>query len=288
MKIGLVLEGGAMRGMYTAGVLDTFLDQHILLDGVIGISAGAVFGVNYLSGQKGRVIRYNQRFNGDRRYMGLGSLLKTGNIVNTEFAYGTVPKTLDPFDDQAFQDSGIPFYCGMTNLDTGKAEYVQIKSGFAQMDALRASASMPFVSKPVRVGNQWYLDGGVADSIPYQKMLSLGYEKLVVILTRDRSYRKKAMSPALIQLCYGKKKAFAEDLKRRHVEYNESVQHLEALEQQGTAFVIRPSEPITIRRMEKDPKELYRVYQMGLRDAEQQMQGLRQFLKQAEQELSNS
>ena len=159
MKVGLVLEGGAMRGMYTAGILDIMLDQNICVDGVIGVSAGVLFGVNYLSKQRGRSIRYNKRFNGDKRYMGIHSLLTTGNIVNTEFAYYTVPYELDVFDDETFRKSGIPFYAVVTNMQTGKPEYIQIHSVLEQMEVLRASASMPLVSKPVYLDGVPYLDG---------------------------------------------------------------------------------------------------------------------------------
>ena len=168
MKIGLVLEGGAMRGMFTAGVLDTFLDNDIKMDSVVGVSAGALFGVNYLSGQKGRVIRYNKKFNKDKNYMGLRPLLREGNIVSTKYAYEDVPKTLDPFDDEAYKKSKVPFYAVVTNVATGNPEYIQIHSVFEQMDTLRASGSMPFVSKPVAIGDKKYLDGGIADSIPFE------------------------------------------------------------------------------------------------------------------------
>ena len=267
MKTGLVLEGGAMRGMYTAGVLDVFLDYGISFDGIIGVSAGALFGVNFLSKQKGRVIRYNKRFNGDKNYMGIRPLLRTGNIVSTEYAYERVPRELDSFDDAAFMASDVPFYAGITNIETGKPEYVQIRSVFEQMDVLRASGSMPFVSRPVELNAARYLDGGISDSIPYRKMLELGYERVVVVLTRDASYRKKPMNPLLICLFYGRQKAFAQTMLHRHEEYAASLQELETLQHTGTACIIRPSAPITIGRLEKDPEKMEAVYQMGIRDA---------------------
>ena len=155
-----------MRGMYPAGALDVFYNAGIQFDGIIGVSAGAAFGVNYLSGQPGRVIRYNKRFNSDHHYMGLIPLLKTGNIVDTEYAYDRVPRQLDPFDGDTFDASGIPFWAVVTNVETGKAEYIRLEHAMEQMDVIRASASMPFVSKPVKIGGKLYLDGGVADSIP--------------------------------------------------------------------------------------------------------------------------
>ena len=135
MNVGLVLEGGAMRGMYTAGVLDVFMEENINVDGIIGVSAGVLFGVNYLSGQKGRVIRYNKRFANDKRYMGLHSLIKTGNIINKEFSFYEVPYKLDKFEDETYKKSKIDFYATITNIETGKPEYIKIKSVFNQMES---------------------------------------------------------------------------------------------------------------------------------------------------------
>lgn len=276
MKTGLILSGGAMRGMYTAGVLDVFLDQKITVDGIVGISAGAVFGVNLLSGQRGRVIRYNKRFNSDKNYIGLRPLLRTGSIVNTAYAYHTVPRELDKFDDKAFRASGIPFYAGVTSLETGEAELIKIDSVFEQMDALRASASMPFVSKPVALNGQHYLDGDIADGLPWQKMFDMGYERLIVVLTREKNYVKKPVSPAMVRLYYGHHKAFAKALISRHERYHKGVKDLERLEQEGKAFLIAPSEPITIGRIEKDPERLQQVYELGLRDGMEAADGLRE------------
>lgn len=279
MKYGLVLEGGAMRGMYTAGALDVFMDEDIRFDGVIGVSAGAVFGANYLSRQRGRVIRYSKRFNGNKDYMSYKSLLRTGNIVNTEFAYDRIPRELDPVDEEAFINSGVPFYLVTTSMETGKPEYRRLDSIFGQMDDLRASASMPFFSRPVMLDGKPYLDGGVSDSIPWKKMLELGYDRLVIILTRDRSYVKKPMAKLPVKLFYGKYPAFAESLITRHDMYNGSVKGVAELEDAGTAFVLRPSEPIVIGRIEKDPDELQRVYDMGVKDANDRMEALKEFLK---------
>ena len=184
MKVGLVLEGGAMRGMYTAGVLDTFLDNDINVDGIIGTSAGVLFGVNYPSKQKGRVIRYNKKYCKDKRYMGLHSLITTRNVINKEFSFYEVPFKLDVFDDKTYSESNVDFYATITNVETGKPEYVKIGSILEEMELLRATSAMPFVSKIVELGGNKYLDGGVSDSIPVDKCKELGYEKIIVILTR--------------------------------------------------------------------------------------------------------
>ncbi len=278
VKAGLVLEGGAMRGMYTAGVLDTFLEQGITMDAVVGVSAGALFGVNYLSGQRGRVIRYNKRFNGDKDYMGLRPLLRERNIVSTSYAYQEVPQRLDPFDDAAYQRSGVPFYAVVTNIKTGEPEYMQIHSVFAQMDTLRASGSMPFVSTPVRINRKSYLDGGIADSIPYAWLSKQGCDRLVVVLTRDMHYRKKPMNEKLIRLFYRRYPKLANQLMHRHDTYNRAVEELSKWEEEGRAFVIRPSSPIAIGRIEKDPEKLQAVYELGRRDAQAQMDRLREYL----------
>lgn len=254
MKTGLVLEGGAMRGMYTAGVLDVLMENDIHFDGIIGALAGAVFGVNYLSKQNGRVIRYNCRFNRDRNYMGIKCLLRTGDFFNTEYAYYRVPKELDIFDDETYKASGVPFYAVVTDVKTGQPVYMKVESVLRDMEILRASASMPFASKPVKIGHRAYLDGGVSDSIPFEKFSEMGYTKQVVILTRDMTYRKKPMNKLLIKSFYGKYPEFCDSLQNRHAVYNDSVEKLVKLEEKGEAFVIRPSEPITISRTERDPK----------------------------------
>jgi predicted patatin/cPLA2 family phospholipase len=279
MKIGLVLEGGAMRGMFTAGVLDAFLDEKIHFDGIVGVSAGALFGVNYLSEQKGRVIRYNKRFNGDRRYMGLIPLLREGNIVSTSYAYDKVPRYLDVFDDARFRASEIPFYAVITDMETGQAVYRQIHSVFDEMDVLRASGSMPFVSRPVLLRGKKYMDGAIADSIPYAWLAEQGYDKLVVVLTRDSNYRKKPISRRMAQLRYRKYPAFAQAIATRHERYNAQVEQLLQWEADGRAFVIRPSCPIEIGRIEKDPDKLQAVYELGVRDAQTQLEALRDYLK---------
>lgn len=269
MKTGLVLEGGAMRGMFTAGVLDVFMEHDIKVDGIIGVSAGALFGVNYLSKQPGRVLRYNKKYASDKRYMGMYSLIKTGDIVNKEFAYYTVAKSLDIFDNETFMASKIPYYVVTTNMETGRAEYMQIKNVFEDMEILRASASMPFVSRPVILNGKKYLDGGVADSIPYQKFLEMGYERLIVVLTRDLNYVKKPMSKKLISLYYHDYPKFKEQLINRHENYNQSIETLKQLEKSGKVILIRPSQPIEIGRMEKNPEMLQKVYDFGKKDAKE-------------------
>lgn len=279
MKTGLVLEGGAMRGMYTAGVLDVLMENGIRADKVVGVSAGALFGVNFLSGQIGRVIRYNRRFNQNRDYLGLRPLLREGNIVSTYLAYELVPRQLDPFDDAKFQQSGVPFYAVVTNVHTGEPEYIRIRSVFRQMDVLRASGSMPAVSRPVKIDGEKYLDGGITDSIPFRWMSEQGCGKLIVVLTRDGTYRKKPIigAAAVYRLRYPK---VAKQLANRHLRYNACLDELRSWEKAGRAFVIRPSEPIPIETIERDPEKLRAVYDLGVRDAKASLNRLRNYLSE--------
>ena len=192
MRTGLVLEGGAMRGMFTAGVMDVMMEQGLRYDSAIGVSAGAAFGVNYKSGQIGRVLRYNVRFCRDRRYCGLGSYLKTGDLYSTSFCYGEVPLRLDPFDFDAYAKNPMRFYVVCTDVHTGEAVYHEY-TGYADhgFDWIRASASLPLAANIVRIDGRELLDGGMVDSIPLRYMESLGCRRNVVILTQPRGYLKK-------------------------------------------------------------------------------------------------
>ncbi len=278
MKVGLVLEGGAMRGMYTAGVLDTFLDNNIEVDGIIGVSAGVLFGVNYLSKQKGRVIRYNKRFINDKRYMGLWSLLTTGNVINKEFSFYEVPQKLDVFDNDTFMKSKIDFWATVTNIETGEAEYIKLDDLFAQMEVLRATSAMPYVSKIVELESGKYLDGGISDSIPVDKCKELGFEKIIVVLTRPLDYRKKKPKEAIAKAFYRKYPKFAKTLNNRYKRYNETVEKIMDMENKKEIFVIRPSRLVNVKRIEKDPEKLQEMYDLGLEDGKNSLEKLKEYI----------
>lgn len=266
MKVGLVLEGGAMQGIYTAGVLDVFMENGITFDGIIGVSAGALFGVNMLSGQIGRALRYCKKYN--KEYMGLKAVIKTGELIDVDYAYRRVPFILDPFDDKTFNDSEIPFYAVITNMETGMPEYPEITSVVEQMDILRASGTMPYVSKPVDLNGHFYMDGAVTDSIPFKKMFELGYDKLVVVLTKSREYVKKPLPQTLATMMYGKKyPEFAFRVRDRHNMYNKQKEDLFKMEAEGNIKIILPTEPLYISKKEGDPEKLEPLYQLGRRDA---------------------
>lgn len=279
MKIGLILEGGGMRGLYTAAIMDYFLGTKMKFDGIVSVSAGALFGINFLSEDKYRALRYNLKYIKDKRYMSYHSLFTTGNIINKEFAFTQLPKYLDPFDNETFKQSTTDFYVTVTNMDTGKPEYFKIEDGFEQIELLRATSALPFVSKPVVYENTPYLDGGVSDSIPYKKAFELGYDKLIVILTQPIQYRKKKPNHIPINVLYHKYPKFAETLKHRYLNYNRAVEELIELEHQNKIFVLRPSKPLDIDRLENDPQKLMDVYKLGLSDIQNYYPDMINYLK---------
>ena len=278
MKIGLVLEGGAMRGMYTAGVVDTFLDKDFWVDGIISVSAGALFGVNYPSRQKGRAIRYNKKFISDNRYISFKSLLSTGNIVNKDFAFYEVPFKYDVFDNKTFKESDIDFYVAVTNLQTAQAEYVKLIDPLGQMEVLRATSAMPYVSRPVEIDGIPYLDGAIADSIPVEQMQKLGYDKIIVILTRTLDYRKSKPMAWIAKWFYRRYPDFADAVNQRYAMYNQQVENVIKLAEKGDIFVIRPSVDLKIKRIEKDPNKLQAMYELGMKDMQLQWKNLLDYL----------
>ena len=278
MGIGLVLEGGAMRGVYTAGVLDVLLDHDIKADGIIGVSAGVLFGVNYLSKQRGRAIRYNKKYVNDKRYMGITSLLKTGNIINKEFAYYEVPFKLDIFDEEAYEKSDTDFYATVTNIETGKPEYIKITNVFRQMEVLRATSAMPFVSQTVTLNHKQYLDGGISDSIPIDQCRNMGYDKIIVILTRPLDYRKKKSNTWITKLRYSQYPNLVQAINTRYQNYNSSLETILDLENKKEIFVFRPSKLINIKRIEKDPEKLQEMYDLGVEDCKNRIHNLKTYL----------
>ena len=278
MKIGLVLEGGAMRGMFTAGVLDVLLDEQIAVDGAVTVSAGALFGINYPAKQRGRVLRYNLKYLHDKRYMGWHSLFTTGNVVNKAFAFYELPFTLDPFDQATFAASQIDFWVTLTNIETGEPEYVKITDAFAQMEALRATSAMPMVSRVVEIEGKKYLDGGISDSIPLDKAMALGYDKIIVILTRPLDYRKKPSNNWLFKLFYRHYPKLIERWENRYAEYNQAVEKVIEMEKAGKIFVIRPSESLDISRLEKDLAKVQAMYDLGVKDGQAALSELKNYL----------
>ena len=280
-KTGLVLEGGAMRGMFTAGVLDVMMENGIEFDAIMGVSAGAVFGCNFKSGQTGRALRYNMRFCGDPRYCSLESLRKTGDLYGVQFCYDEIPNKLDPFDREAYRSNPTPFYAVCTNVETGKAIHKRLDNGDAKdMEYFRASASMPVVSRIVEVDGYKLLDGGITDSIPLASMERRGYEKNVVVLTQPLGFvKKKSKMIPLIRLTMRQYPNVIRAMEVRHIRYNRQTAHVREQELAGNAFVIRPPYDLGISRTEDDPAELRRVYDLGRKEMEERLPELREFLK---------
>ena len=281
MKKGLIMEGGAMRGMFTAGIMDVMMEQGIEFDGAIGVSAGAAFGCNYKSKQIGRVIRYNTRFSQDKRYGGFRVLLKTGDFYSRDFCYGEIPSVLDVFDFDTYEQNPMEFYAVVTDVETGKAVYHKHESrhdhGF---EWIRASASMPLVSRMVEIDGRKYLDGALADSIPVEFFESLGYDRNIVILTQPLGFRKKPASlMPLMKLYYRKYPKLLEAISTRHEHYNREIDYIRRQEEAGKLLVIRPLEALPIERTERDPEILRQVYEIGRQVAEARMDEIRKYLQ---------
>ena len=279
MKTALIMEGGAMRGMFTCGVMDVFMENGIAFDGAAGISAGAVFGCNFKSRQIGRPIRYNKRFCRDPRYCSIRSLVRTGDLYGADFCYRELPDILDPFDRKAFAENPMEFYAGATDIETGKCVYHRCSDG-GDKDMLwfRASASMPVVSRPVRIDGREYLDGGISDAVPYRYMEELGYDRSVIILTQPEGYRKKPETSFFMKLFLRRLPKIREAMDYRHKMYNRQMDELDRMEAEQAALIIRPPEDLRIGHMEKNPEELERVYQLGRKEAEKRLEDVRLWL----------
>ena len=287
MKTGLILEGGAMRGMFTAGVTDVLMEQGVTFDGAVGVSAGAVFGCNYKSHQPGRAIRYNLAYCSDKRYASFHNLVHTGDLYGEQFCYHDIPEKLDPFDAETFAASPMEFFVVCTELRTGDPVYHKCRTGGPEdLKWMQASASMPLAAKTVRIGPHRLLDGGIADSIPVRFLESIGYKRNLLILTQPRDYQKKKnrLLP-LIRARYARYPAFVAAVADRHERYNETLAYISMLEEAGEAYVIRPPIPLEIGAMERDPRELQRVYDTGRAVAEKQLDQIQRFLVQAKAEV---
>ena len=284
MKKGLILEGGALRGLFTAGVIDVMMENGVEFDGAVGVSAGAAFGVNYKSKQIGRVIRYNTRFCRDKRYFGVRCFLRTGDLYSADFAYGEVPLKHDPFDFKAYAADPMEFHVVCTDIEKGVPVYHRYEGwddhGF---DWIRASASMPLVSRKVEIDGMKLLDGGMSDSIPLKYFESIGYDRNIVILTQPKGYvKEKNSAMPLIKLRYKKYPKLVELMTHRHEVYNAQISYIEEKERKGEVLVIRPEKALAISKTEKDPEVMRAVYKLGREAAEKHLAGIKAFLAEGE------
>lgn len=279
MKIGLVLEGGGMRGLFSAGVLDALLElKELSVNGIVGVSSGALFGVNYVSKQKERAVRYNKKYADDKRYMGLHSWITTGNAVNKDFAFYELPYKLDVFDNETFKKAETDFYVVMTNVESGKPEYVLIKDAFAQMEYLRATSALPFASKIIEINGKKYLDGGISDSIPIDFCESLGYDKIIVVLTRPEGTYKEDKLGFLYKLVYRKYPNLVNSLLNMATDYEKVLAKIKDLENKGKIFVVRPPEVLKIGRLEKNRDKIQKVYDTGLNTGLKELNNIVKYL----------
>lgn len=280
MKTGLVLEGGGMRGLFSAGVMDVMMEHGIRFDGIVGVSAGATFGCNYKSHQVGRVLRYNVRFKDDPRYMGLRSLLRTGDLVGAEFSYHMLPNELDIFDYDTFNNDPTEFHIVCTDALTGEPVYRRLDvMNDEGLEWIRASASMPLVSRPVPLDGKLLLDGGISDSIPLRYFQGQGFERNIVVLTQPKGFfKKKTKLMPLFHLFMRKYPAIVQAMARRHLMYNEELAYLEEEERKGNILLIYPQDTLPIGRTEQDEQKMRRVYAMGRAKAEEMMGEIQGFV----------
>lgn len=265
MKYGLVLEGGAMRGLFTAGVIDVFMENGVVFDGAVGVSAGAAFGCNYKSNQPGRAIRYNTRFCRDKRYCSVRSLIKTGDMFGADFCYREIPEKLDLFDFETYRNSPMEFFVVCTDVVTGKSVYHRCDTmNSRELEWLRASASMPMAAKIVSIDGYDMLDGGISDSVPLKFMEDSGYDRNVVVLTQPRDYTKeKNKLMPLLKIAYRKYPELLKTMENRHKIYNGELKYVRKAEHEKRAFVIAPDTKLPVGRVEHDPDILREVYRIG-------------------------
>lgn len=277
---GLVLEGGGMRGLFTAGIIDVWMEKGIRFDGIIGVSAGATFGCNYKSHQPGRVIRYNIRFKNDPRYMGIGSLIKTGDYVNGPFSYHYMPLKLDIFDTETFNNDPSEFWVVATDVHTGEPHYKQIKEvNYESLEWIRASASLPILSKPVQLGTDYFLDGGISDSIPVRFFQQQGYNRNVVILTQPKGFKKKPTKlMPVFKATMRRYPAIIEAMKRRHEMYNDELEYITEQESLGNTLVIYPDDVLPIGRTSQNESKMRLIYEMGRKAGEATAEKVRCFV----------
>lgn len=278
----LILEGGAMRSLFTAGVTDFFLEQGLLAQHVIGTSAGALCGLNYVAGDIGRTAYLNMKYCSDPRYLSMRNFAKTGNALGIDLIFHEIPHTLDPFDFSAFEQSPLLLTSVASNLELGDADYHTFSDTFTERDNtyLIASSSMPFVSRIVEVDGKKLLDGGTCDSVPYLFSMFCGTKRQVVVLTQHEGYIKKPLKlTSLAHAAYGMYPHYVDRLINRHFEYNLTYRRLARMHESGQIFVIRPLQPVTVASMENDPEKLFALYQQGYRQALLQWEDLQRYLE---------
>lgn len=282
INAGLVLEGGGMKGVYTAGVLEYFMEKGLYLENCYGVSAGACHLCSYISRQKKRAYRVAVDYLKDKNYCSFRSLITTGDLFNVEMCYNQIPNKLDLYDYKAAAKYEGNAYAVVTNIRTGEPEYMPLRELHRDIIAVRASSSLPLVARIVKIGDGYYLDGGISDAVPIRRAIADGNAKNIVVLTKETGYIRKPASGAslhMIRLKYSRYPKVYELMKNRHIRYNETLRFLDGEEQAGRAFVIRPKEANDVGRIEKDREKLEQLYQSGYQDAGERFEDLMKFLK---------
>ena len=280
-QAGLVLEGGGMKGVYTAGVLDFFLDKGIQFSNVYGVSAGACMMCSYLSKQRGRGYHTYVDYLDSKHYCSIDSFITSGDLFNVKMCYDLIPNYLNPFDHETFNQYEGKAYAVVTNIKTGRAEYIRVRDARKDMQAVRASSSLPLVSRNVKIGDDLYLDGGISDAIPLRKSILDGNRKNVVVMTKDVNFVRKPAAPKMLTLMkvrYLKYPKVYELMKERHFAYNETLDFMKKQEENGQAFIFRPESDCGVGRIEKDPKKLDALYKLGYEDGEKNYERLKAYL----------
>lgn len=281
MKKGLIFEGGGMRAIFSCGITDVMMENKIQYDGIIGVSSGATFGISYKSKQIGRNLRYILKYINDPRFVGLQSLFKTGDFINGEFCYHTITKELDPIDLDAYKNNPTEYYVVCVDVHTGKPVYKKLDQiDYDAMEWVRASTSLPLISKFVNVEGYSLLDGGMVDPLPIKYFESLGFNKNVAILTRPRNYRKveHALFP-LLRIILRKYPNLVDAIEKRYIVYNESLKYIAKKEKAGDLFVLRPEKPLEISRGSRNITKLQEAYDLGRKMAEEKLEELKNYLK---------
>ena len=282
IKAALVLEGGALRGMYTSGVLDTFLKNNMEFECVAGVSAGALNAMSYISKQPGRSAKINLEYCDDPRYIGRKAFIKNKGIIGYDYLFGDISEDKVPFDFKSFKNTNQRFVIVTTNCEKAETEYLEKSNCNDLFKAAQASSSMPLASAMVEINNNHYLDGAVTTSIPVKWALEQGYEKVVVVLTRDKTYRKPMITnkmKKLYKLAYHKYPKLIEKLNTMPERYNKLQEELLELEKEGKIFIIRPEKEVTVSRLEKDKTKLENLYKEGISEAEKNLEALKEYLK---------
>jgi predicted patatin/cPLA2 family phospholipase len=278
--VGLVLEGGGFRGIYTAAVLDAFYREKLFFDYAVAVSAGAAYGVSYVSRQYGRNLDVNP-YVADKRYCSLNNLIRKGNYFDWDFIYRHIPTTIIPFDYESFSKSTTRMKVVVTNCRTGAAEYKDLEATSPERfrDLLAATSSLPFISKMQQIDSQHYLDGGITDSIPFKKAFADGKKRVIVVLTRHAGYQKEPIKgKLLLKLAYRGYPNMVNAILDRARKYNQALEELERLEAEGTIFVIRPEQPIAVARLENNPENLANAYELATKEMEKVLPKLKSWL----------